>query len=227
MPTQARAVVIGGGVGGAAIAYHLTVLGWTDVALLDRSDLTSGSTFHSAGLVGQLRSSPTLTRMMVDSVGTYRQLAAVTEVDPGWQEVGSLRLASSPERLEEMRRQAGWAKTYGLPMELISAQEAQTRFPLMSTDGVLGAAWLPTDGWLDPSGLTRALAAGARRRGVSILPHTRVTGVRVERGRVTGVDTERGLIETEVVVNAAGMAAPEVGRMAGVTIPIVPMAHQY
>src|SRR2546423_2753780 len=112
-------------------------------------------------------------------------------------------------------------------MELVGAEEACRRFPLMSTDGVLGAAWLPTDGWLDPSGLTRAMAAGARRRGATLLPHTRVTGLRVEHGRVTAVETERGAIQTDVVVNAAGMAAPEVGRMAGVTIPLVPMAHQY
>jgi glycine cleavage system aminomethyltransferase T/glycine/D-amino acid oxidase-like deaminating enzyme len=227
VPEQARVVIIGGGVGGAAIAYHLTALGWTDVVLLDRSDLTSGSTFHSAGLVGQLRSSPTLTRMMVDSVGTYRQLAAETGVDPGWREVGSLRLACSAERMEELRRQAGWAKSYGLPMELVSAGEAQERFPLMVADGVLGAAWLPTDGYLDPSGLTQALAAGARGRGATILPRTRVTGIKVERGRVTGVETERGLIGCEVVVNAAGMFAAEIGRMAGVTVPVIPFAHQY
>jgi 4-methylaminobutanoate oxidase (formaldehyde-forming) len=227
MADTARVVIIGGGVGGTAIAYHLAHLGWTDVLLLDRSELTSGSTFHSAGLVGQLRASPTLTRMMVDSVATYRQLAAETEVDPGWREVGSLRLASSDERMEELRRQAGWAKAYGLEMALVSAEEARARFPLMSTDDVRGAAWLPTDGYLDPSGLTQALAAGARRHGVTIRPRTRVTGIAIANGRVTGVETEADPITCEVVVNAGGMFAPEIGRMAGVTVPIIPFAHQY
>jgi 4-methylaminobutanoate oxidase (formaldehyde-forming) len=227
MADTARVVIVGGGVGGAAIAYHLAHLGWTDVSLLDRSELTSGSTFHSAGLVGQLRASPTLTRMMVDSVTTYRALAAETGVDPGWREVGSLRLASSNERMEELRRQAGWAKSYGLEMALVSAEEARARFPLMSTDDIRGAAWLPTDGYLDPSGLTQALAAGARQRGVTIRPRTRVTGIAVGNGRVTGVQTNEGPIDCEVVVNAGGMFAPEIGRMAGVTVPVVPFAHQY
>jgi 4-methylaminobutanoate oxidase (formaldehyde-forming) len=222
-----RVVIIGGGVGGTAIAYALARLGWTDVVLLERSELTSGSTFHSAGLVGQLRGSPTLTRMMVDSVAIYRGLAAETGVDPGWREVGSLRLASSAERMEELRRQAGWAKAYGLEMELVSAGEARNRFPLMSVDGVLGAAWLPTDGYLDPSGLTQALAAGARRAGVAIRPRTRVTGITVRDGRVVGVETDAGSIGAEVVVNAGGMFAPEIGAMAGATVPVIPFARQY
>ncbi|HEV8402813.1 MAG TPA: FAD-dependent oxidoreductase [Candidatus Limnocylindrales bacterium] len=231
MAEHARAVIIGGGVGGTSIAYHLTELGWTDVILVDRAELTSGSTFHSAGLVGQLRSTVTLTRMMMYGSELYRRLAAETGTDPSWHEVGSLRLASSPERFEELRRQAGWAKTFGLPLELITAAEAQDRFPLMSTEGVLGAVWLPTDGWLDPSGLANALAAGARKRGAQIRSRTRVVGIGIERGRVTGVtvehDGQRDEIRADVVVNAGGMFAPELGRMVGVNIPIIPMAHQY
>ena len=231
MVEHARAVVIGGGVGGTSIAYHLTELGWHDVILVDRAELTSGSTFHSAGLVGQLRSSVTLTRMMMYGSALYRRLAAETGTDPSWHEVGSLRLASSPERLEELRRQAGWAKTFGLPLELISAAEAQALFPLMSTDGVLGAVYLPTDGWLDPSGLANALAAGARARGATIRTHSRVVAIGAERGRVTGVTVERNgereEIVADVVVNAGGMFAPEIGRMVGVNVPIIPMAHEY
>src|SRR6266568_3833454 len=157
----ARAVVIGGGVGGCSILYWLTRLGWDDVVLCDRAELTSGSTFHSAGLVGQLRGSLSLTRMMMNSVELYRTLGSEVDLETGWREVGSLRLGSSPERMEELSRQAGWAQTFGLPLELISADEAQALFPPMSTDGVLGAAYLPTDGYIDPSQLTFALAEGA------------------------------------------------------------------
>jgi 4-methylaminobutanoate oxidase (formaldehyde-forming) len=219
--------VIGGGVGGCAILYWLTKLGWSDAVLVERADLTSGSTFHSAGLVGQLRGSLSLTTMMMNSVDLYRTLGAEVGMETGWREVGSLRLASSPERLEELSRQAGWAQTFGLPLELISAQEAQRLFPPMSTEGVLGAAFLPTDGYIDPSQLTFALAEGARRGGAEILTHTRVTAIPVERGRVQGVVTDKGTIEAEVVVNAGGMFAQELGALAGVNVPLVPMAHEY
>ncbi len=227
MKAHARAVVIGGGVGGCSILYWLTRLGWKDVVLVDRADLTSGSTFHSAGLVGQLRSSLSLTRMMMESVDLYRSLEEEVGLETGWREVGSLRLASSPERLEEITRQAGWAKTFGLPLELLSADEAQALFPPMSTEGVLGAAYLPTDGYIDPSQLTYALAEGARRRGAEINTNTRVVGVRLAEGRVAAVETDRGEIQTEIVINAGGMYAAEIGRLAGVTVPLIPMAHEY
>jgi len=215
LPDRARVVIIGGGVGGASIAYHLARSGERDVVLVDRAELTSGSTFHSAGLVGQLRSSVSLTKMMMHSVELYRGV-------PGWMEVGSLRLASSPERMEELARQAAWARTFGLPLELVSASEALELFPLMDIDGVLGAAFLPTDGYLDPSQLTHWLADGAREGGCRIHTHTRVTAI--EPGRVT---TEWGAIECETIVNAGGMFAAEIGRLAGVRVPIVPMAHEY
>ncbi|HEX7311072.1 MAG TPA: FAD-dependent oxidoreductase [Gaiellaceae bacterium] len=227
MRTRARTVVIGGGVGGCAVLYWLTKLGWDDVVLLERADLTSGSTFHSAGLVGQLRGSLSLTRMMMSSVELYRTLEAEVGLETGWREVGSLRLASSEERMEELARQAGWAKTFGLPLDLISAREAQELFPPMSTDGVLGAAYLPTDGYIDPSQLTFALAEGARRGGAEIATRTRVTAIQVERGRVTGVETDKGAIETEIVVDAGGIFAGEIGRLAGVNVPVIPMAHEY
>src|SRR5207244_8052440 len=179
------------------------------------------------GLVGQLRGALALTKMMMRSVDLYRTLESEVGLETGWREVGSLRIASSEERMEELRRQAGWAKTFGLPLELISAEEAQGLFPPMSTEGVLGAAYLPTDGYIDPSQLTFALAAGARRRGAEIATSTRVTGIRVEGGRVAGVETDRGPIETEVVVNAGGMFAAEIGQLAGVVVPVIPMAHEY
>jgi 4-methylaminobutanoate oxidase (formaldehyde-forming) len=220
-------VIVGGGVGGASLAYHLAGLGWEDVVLLERSQLTSGSTFHSAGLVGQLRGSVSLTKMMMHSVDLYRRLKDESEFDPGWVECGGIRLASSEERMEELRRQAGWAKTFGLPLELISAEEAQAMFPLMSTEGVLGAAWLPTDGYIDPAQLTYALADGARRGGCRIFTNTRVTGVEVRDGRVRGVQTDRGDVAAEVVVNAGGMYGAEIGRLAGVRVPLLPFSHQY
>src|SRR6201993_1465241 len=221
VPERARVVIIGGGVGGASIAYHLARLGEADVVLVDRNELTSGSTFHSAGLVGQLRSSVSLTRMMMDSVVLYRTL------DCGWVECGGIRLACSEEREQEVLRQVAWSKTFGLPLELLSADEAQSLFPLMVTDGVRCASYLPTDGYLDPSLLTTALVDGARAGGCRVFTHSRVLGIDVSAGRVRGVRTEWGDVEAEVVVNAGGMFAAEIGRLAGVRIPIVPFAHEY
>jgi glycine cleavage system aminomethyltransferase T/glycine/D-amino acid oxidase-like deaminating enzyme len=221
LPDRARVVIIGGGVGGASIAYHLAQLGERDVVLVDRSELTSGSTFHSAGLVGQLRGSVSLTRMMMDSVALYRTL------DCGWVECGGIRLACTEEREEEVMRQVAWSRTFGLPLQLLSADEAQALFPLMVTDGVRCASYLPTDGYLDPSLLTYALIDGARRGGCRVFTHTRVHDVVVTEGRVRGIRTEWGDIEAEIVVNAGGMYAAEIGRMAGVRVPVIPFAHEY
>ncbi len=225
LPDRARVVIIGGGVGGAAIAHHLAKLGERDVVLLDRNELTSGSTFHSAGLVGQLRSGVSLTRMMMNSVELYRTL------DCGWVQCGGIRLACTPEREQEVLRQVAWAKTFGLPLELISAEQARELFPLMSDEGVRCASYLPSDGYLDPSLLTTALVDGAREGGCRVFTHTRVTGIDVEASathpRVRGVQTEWGPIEAEIVVNAGGMFAAELGRMAGVRVPVVPFAHEY
>jgi glycine cleavage system aminomethyltransferase T/glycine/D-amino acid oxidase-like deaminating enzyme len=225
--SAARAVVIGGGVGGCSILYWLTRLGWDDVVLCERAELTSGSTFHSAGLVGQLRGSLSLTKMMMSSVELYRTLGEEVGLETGWHEVGSLRLASSEERMEELARQAGWAKTFGLPLDLLSAEAAQRLFPPMSTAGVLGAAYLPTDGYIDPSQLTFALAEGARRGGAEIYTNTRVTAIDVDRNRVRGVVTDRGEIHAEIVVDAGGIFAGEIGRLVGVNVPVIPMAHEY
>jgi glycine cleavage system aminomethyltransferase T/glycine/D-amino acid oxidase-like deaminating enzyme len=223
LPGAARIVIIGGGVGGASTAYHLAEAGERDVLLVERAELTSGSTFHSAGLVGQLRADPTLTRMNMYSVQLYRTLGASI----GWKECGGIRLASSPERLAEIRRQISWARASGLPLEEISAREAQELFPLMSTEGVLGAAYLPSDGYLDPSQLCYALAAQARAAGVRVEPHTRVVSIEQRAGRVRCVRTDRGDVECEVVVDCGGLFAAQVARLVGVRVPIVPMSHQY
>src|SRR3989449_4589100 len=227
MRSHARAVVIGGGVGGSAILYWLARLGGSETVLVERSRVTSGSTFHSAGLVGQLRGSLSLTQMMMNSVDLYRTLGEEVGLETGWHEGGSLGLASSQERMEELSRQAGWAKTFGLPLELVSAQEAQRMFPPMSTDGVLGAAYLPTDGYIDPSQLTFAMVEGARRRGARIREDTRVTAIEVTGGKGRRGGTDRGDLETERVGNAGGRVAPELGRLVGGTVPLIPMAHEY
>jgi glycine cleavage system aminomethyltransferase T/glycine/D-amino acid oxidase-like deaminating enzyme len=233
LPSAARVVVIGGGVGGASVAYHLAERGERDVVLLDRSELTSGSTFHSAGLVGQLRADPTLTRMNMYSVELYRRLQAGDQ-PPGWTEGGSIKLASTPERLEEIRRQISWAKVVGLPLVEISPAEAAGMFPLMDPTGVVGACFLRSDGSLDPAQLCHALAAGARAGGVRIRTSTRVIGIDTRsdprsggRRSVSRVRTDAGDLDCEVVVDCGGMFAAEIARLVGVRVPVVPMSHQY
>src|SRR4051812_12071240 len=198
LPATASVVVIGGGVGGASVAYHLAELGERDVTLVERAELTSGSTFHSAGLVGQLRADPALTRMNMYSVELYRKLQD-GEHPVGWTPSGGIKLASSPERLAEIRRQISWARTYDLPLHEISPAEVAERFPLVDLDGVVGAAYLASDGYLDPAQLTYALAAGARAAGVHIHQHTRVVGISTNGGRVSAVHTDRGSIACEIV----------------------------
>ena len=226
LPSRAKIVVIGGGVGGTSVAYHLAQLGEKDVILLERSDLTSGSTFHSAGLVGQLRADPTLTKMNMYSVELYRKLQQ-SDTPPSWRECGSIKIASSKERMEEIRRQIGWAKTFGLDLQEISTQQAKELFPLMDTTDVVGGCYMASDGQVDPSQLTQAMAAGARKGGVKIFTHTRVLAINTDRNRIKSVSTDKGEIDCDIVVNCGGMFAAEIGRLAKVRVPIIPMSHQY
>src|SRR5215470_698025 len=211
LPKQAQVVIIGGGVGGCSIAYHLTLMGWKDVIILERHELTSGSTWHSAGLVGQMRSDANLTRMMHYSTDLYRNLKAETGQDTSWREVGGIRLASSAERMEDIKRLVGMARSFGVPMEMMTPREAYDKFPAMSLEGVMGAAYTPNDGVIDPTGLTKALAAGAKTRGAQIFQDTNVEAIHLKNGRVSAVVTDKGTIQTEIVVNAAGQWGNEVG----------------
>mgnify|MGYP002629168792 CR=1 FL=1 len=224
---DAEIVIIGGGIIGCSIAYHLTRMGKKDVLLIEKNGLTQGSTWHAAGLVGQLRSSRNLTRLLQRSVAVYDSLEKETGQNPDWKKVGSLRLASSEERMLEIRRSATLAKSFGLDLHIISPKEAQAMFPIMSTDGVLGAAFIPTDGYVDPSSVTQALAKGARDRGADIVQGVRVIDMVVKNRQVTELITDHGTIKCDVVVNAAGFWGRDVGGMAGVKTPAVALEHQY
>jgi glycine cleavage system aminomethyltransferase T/glycine/D-amino acid oxidase-like deaminating enzyme len=225
MHEQARVVIIGSGIAGSSIAYHLTELGWRDIVVLEQGPLIGGTTSHAPGLVGQLRSSVSLTKMLMYSVDLYKRLAL--DGRPGYFEVGSLRLASSRERMEELKRQAGFARGVGLEAELVSTSEAKRMFPLLDIQGVEGALYLPGDGSARAPILAGALANMARESGATFYAHTPVTGLEVVNGRVQAVVTPQGRIRTEIVVVAAGIWSPRIGRMAGVSLPLVPMQHQY
>ena len=227
MQDRAQIVIIGGGIVGCSIAYHLAKFGAKDVLILEKRELTSGSTWHAAGLVGQLRSSRNVTRMLGYSVELYASLEEETGQSTGWKEVGGLRLACSGERMQELRKGATTAKSFGLDMQLLSPKEARDLFPIMSLDEVVGAAFLPTDGYADPSSITRALAKGARDRGVAIERGVRVERFTIRDGRITTIHTDQGDVECETVVLAAGLWSRELGRLAGVNVPLIPVQHQY
>ena len=226
-PTQARAVIIGGGIVGCSTAYHLGKLGWSDTVLLERHKLTSGSTFHAAGLVGQLRTSANITQMLGHSVRLYQTLEAETGLATGWKMNGGLRLACNAARWIELKRQATTARSFGLEMHLLTPAEARELWPLMDIADLVGAAFLPTDGQVNPSDITQSLAKGARMQGVRIIEECTVTGIEVQRGRVTAVLTPHGRIACEVVVNCAGQWAREVGQLVGANVPLVSVQHQY
>ena len=227
LPSQARAVIVGGGIMGCSLAYHLARLGWRDVVLLERRQLTSGSTFHAAGLVGQLRANANITQLLGHSVALYERLEAETGQASGWKRNGGLRLACTPERMIELRRQATTAHSFGLEMTLLSPAEAKALWPPMDVSDVVGAAFLPTDGQANPSDITQALAKGARQAGARIIEHCTVTGFSTRDGQVTGVATEHGEIACEVVALCAGQWSRVLGGRAGVRVPLVSVQHQY
>lgn len=227
MQDQARVVIVGGGIVGCSIAYHLSEMGWTDVVVLERSRITLGSTFHAAGLVGQLRSSLNITRMLGCSVELYSKLEKLTGQATEWKATGGLRVASSKDRFIELKRQATVARSFGIPFEVLGPDEAVKLFPIMKKDGIVGAVFLPTDGQVEPSSVTMALAKGAKSRGVKFLEGVNVTGFTVVKGQVVEVLTDQGRIKCEAVVNAAGQWAREIGLMAGVSVPVQAMQHQY
>jgi 4-methylaminobutanoate oxidase (formaldehyde-forming) len=227
VPRQSRIVIIGGGAIGCSIAYHLAKRGERDVVLLERLQLTHGATWHAAGLVGQLRSSSNLTRLMRYSAELYAKLEAETGQATGWHGVGSLRLASSAARWQELKRSATMAKGFGFHVELVSARQARDLFPLLEPTGVVGAAWIDGDGYVDPTSLTSAYAAGARAGGGALVQGVRVTALRKRGRRVTTVVTDLGEIETECVINAAGMWGRDIAAMAGTRVPACAVEHQY
>jgi 4-methylaminobutanoate oxidase (formaldehyde-forming) len=226
LPTQSRAVIIGGGIIGCSTAYHLSRLGW-EVTLLERHKLTSGSTFHAAGLVGQLRSSANITQLLTESVKLYATLEAETGLATGWKQNGGLRLACNQERWTEVKRQATTARSFGLEMHLLSPREAQTLWPLMQIDDVVGAAYLPTDGQVNPSDITQSLAKGARMNGAAIFEDTTVTAIETTNGSTSAVITPHGRIACEAVIVCAGQWTRDLCATVGVNVPLVSVEHQY
>ncbi|MEL6565915.1 MAG: FAD-binding oxidoreductase [Pseudomonadota bacterium] len=232
LPTSARVVIIGGGVIGCSVAYHLTKLGWTDVVLLERKALTSGTTWHAAGLIAQLRATANMTKLAKYSQELYGDLEAETGVATGFKRVGSITAALTHERLEELHRQAAMARAFGVDVEEISPAEVKARYAHLNIDDVTGGVYLPRDGQGDPANIAQALAKGARQRGARVQERTAVTGLTRDGRRISGVDWQgedgtRGHIACDHIVNCAGMWGHAVGRMAGVNVPLQACEHFY
>ncbi len=227
LPTHAEIVVIGGGIIGCSTAYHLARDHKADVILLEQGKLTSGSTWHAAGLVGQLRSSASITRVLKYSVDLYKDLAAETGLETGWKMTGCLRLATNEDRWTEFRRLATTARSFGMEMHLISPEEVKRMWPLMDVSDLVGASWLPTDGQASPSDITQSLAKGAKMQGARIVEDVRVTGFEMDGNRITAVKTAQGDIACDKVVNCAGQWARQLGAKAGINVPLQPVKHQY
>jgi sarcosine dehydrogenase len=226
-PTEARVVIVGGGIMGCSTAYHLAKLGWKDVVLLEQGRLSGGTTWHAAGLVGQLRSYQNLTRLIRYSTELYSKLEAETGLATGWKQCGSLSVARTEERMVLLRRSAAMANAQGVDCEPLTPKQAGEKYPIMRTDDLVGAVWLPGDGKANPADITQALARGARNGGVRIFEKTRVTAIDTKDGRVAGVQTTEGAIKAEIVVNCGGQWARQLARTVGVTVPLYSCEHMY
>lgn len=227
LPTHARVVIIGGGIVGCSVAYHLTKLGWKDVVLLERKALTCGSTWHAAGLIGQLRATHNMTRLAQYTAELYRTLEEETGQATGFKQNGSLSLATHNERFIELKRGASMARCFGLEVEVITPNEARDLWPLLNVGDVVGAVFLPKDGQINPSDVAQAIAKGARMGGATIFENTKVTAIHRQGHRVSGIGTEQGDIAAEYVVNCAGMWAHELGKLCQVNIPLHAAEHFY
>jgi 4-methylaminobutanoate oxidase (formaldehyde-forming) len=227
LPSRARVVIIGGGIVGTSTAYHLTHLGWTDVVLVEQGQLSSGTTWHAAGLLGQLRATEGGTRLVQYSAQLYSSLEEETGLATGFKRCGGVTVARTEDRMVQLRRTAATAAVYGLECELITPARAQELYPVLATEDLIGAIWLPGDGTANPVDVTASLARGARAGGARVFEHTRVVAIEQEAGRVTGVVTDKGAIEAEVVVVCAGQWAKAVGAMAGVHVPLHSAEHFY
>jgi heterotetrameric sarcosine oxidase gamma subunit len=227
VPAQADIIIIGGGIVGTSVAYHLARRGVSNVVLLERRQLTCGTTWHAAGLVGQLRATLNLTRLAKYTTELYRDLEAETGQATGFRQTGSVAVAASAARLEELKRGASMARSFGLEVDILSPGEAQALWPLLSTQDLVGAVYLPKDGRTNPIDTTQALARGARSRGVRIIENCRVTGISVAQGRVSGVTSEAGPIRAPVVVNCGGMWARDIAGWVDATVPLHAAEHFY